>query len=237
MKKLLFAVFSFAFISAQAQTADDVIQKYTNNMGGMDAINKITTIKMTGTFSSQGSDFPLTSQILNGKGMRTDVDVMGSTVTNCYFNGKGWKINRFAGAPTATEVSGTELSDFKAQSNLANQLMDYKARGHQVEMQGEENVDGVKSFKIKLTNKDDGKATTYFLTIADYTLIKSVATREIQGQDVVVETYYSDIKEFGGVKLFMSRSLKIEGQEFQAIHFDNIELNVTVDEKIFEMPK
>jgi hypothetical protein len=237
MKKILFALLSFAVVSAQAQTADDVIQKYTSNLGGLDPINKITSAKMTGTFSSQGSDFPLTTQILNGKGMRTDVDVMGSTVTTCYYNGKGWKINKFAGAPTATDVSGTELSDFKAQSNVANQLMDYKARGHQVEMQGEENVDGVKAFKIKLTNKDDGKPTTYFLTIADYTLIKSVSTRAIQGQEVEVETYYSDIKEFGGVKFFMSRSLKIEGQEFQAIHFDNIELNVTIDEKIFEMPK
>ena len=237
MKKILFALLSFAVVTAQAQTADAVIDKYTANMGGLDAFNKITSAKMTGTFSSQGSDFPLTTQIFNGKGMRTDVDVMGSTVTNCYFNGKGWKINRFAGAPTATEVIGNELSDFKAQSSLANQLMDYKARGHQVEMQGEENVDGVKAFKIKLTNKDDGKTTTYFLTIANYTLIKSVSSRAIQGQDVEVETYYSDIKEFGGVKFFMSRSLKIEGQEFQAINFDNIELNVTIDEKIFDMPK
>jgi hypothetical protein len=237
MKKLLFAVLSFVVVSARAQTADDVIQKYSANMGGLEAFNKITSAKMTGSVAAQGGEFPLTTQIINGKGMRTDVDVMGSSVTNCYYNGKGWKINPYAGAPTATEVTGTELSDFKAQSYLTNQLMDYKARGHQVEMQGEETVEGIKAFKIKLTNKDDGKVTTYFLAIADYTLIKSVATREMQGQDVEVETNYSDIKEFGGVKFFMSRSQKIEGQEFQNIKFDKIELNVTIDEKIFEMPK
>jgi hypothetical protein len=237
MKKLLFAVLSFAVVSAHAQSADDVIQKYTTNMGGLEAINKITSAKMTGTVTTQGMDLALTTQIINGKGMRTDVEVMGSSVTNCYYNGKGWKINPYAGAPTATEVTGNELSDFKAQSSLANQLMDYKARGHQVEMQGEETVEGIKTFKIKLTNKDDGKVTTYFISTTDYTLIKSVGSREIQGEEVEVETYYSDIKEIGGVKFFMSRSQKIEGQEFQAIKFDKIELNVTVDEKIFEMPK
>ena len=237
MKKILLALLSFAFISAHAQTADEIIQKYSAAMGGLDAFNKITSAKLTGTFSSQGSDFSLTTQIINGKGMRTDVDVIGQSVTNCYFNGKGWKINPFAGAPTATEVSGNELSDFKTQSNLATQLMDYKAREHQVEMTGEETVEGVKTFKIKLNSKDDGKVTTYFISSSDYTLIKSVTNREFQGQDMEVETYYSDLKDFGGVKFFMARSSKIQGQEFQNIKFDKIELNVTIDEKIFDMPQ
>jgi hypothetical protein len=237
MKKLFFAVLSFAVVSAQAQSADEVIQKYSANMGGLEAFNKITSAKMTGTFSSQGQDFPLTTQIINGKAMRTDVDVMGQSVTNCYNNAKGWKINPYQGVLTATEVTGNELSDFKVQSSLANQLMDYKARGHLVEMLGEETVEGIKTFKIKLTNKDDGKATTYFIATADYTLIKSATDRTIQGQEMEVESYYSDLKEIGGVKFFMARSSRLEGQEFQNIKFEKIELNVAIDEKIFEMPK
>ncbi len=237
MKKILFAFLSFVLVSAHAQTTDDIIQKFSANMGGLDAFNKITSAKMTGTVSMQGNDLSLTTQIINGKAMRTDVELQGTAVTNCYYNGKGWKINPFQGATSPTEVTGSELNEFKTQSMLANQLMDYKARGHQVEMQGEEAVEGVKTFKIKLTNKDDGKATTYFISIADYTLIKSVATREMMGQELEVETYYSDLKETGGVKFFMSRSQKINGEEFQVIKFDKIELNVAIDEKIFAMPK
>ena len=104
-------------------------------------------------------------------------------------------------------------------------------------MQGEETIEGIKTFKVKLTNKDDSKVTTYFLSISNYTLIKSVATREMQGQEVEVETFYSDLKEFGAVKFFMSRSQKMNGEEFQVIKFEKIELNVPVDEKIFEIPK
>ena len=237
MKKIFIVVLSFAVVSAHAQTADAVIQKYTANMGGLEAFNKITSAKMTGTYSTQGNDIALTTQIINGTGMRTDLELMGQAVTNCYFNGKGWKINPFQGVTTATEVTGSELNDFKAQINLANQLMDYKARGHLVEMQGEETVEGIKTFKIKLTNKEDGKLTTYYISIADYTLIKSATDRTLQGQEMEVESYYSDLKEIGGVKFFMARSSRIEGQEFQSIKFDKIELNVTVDEKIFEMPK
>ncbi len=237
MKKIFFAVLSFAFISAHAQTADDVIMKYTSNMGGLDAFNKITTAKMTGTYSTQGNDIPLTLLIINGKAMRNDLEVMGQAIVNSYYNGKGWKINPFAGASTATEVTGSELNDFKAQSNLVNQLMDYKAKGHQVEMQGEETVEGIKTFKIKLTNKDDGKVTTYFISVADNILIKSATNRTIQGQEMEVESYFSDLKDIGGVKFFMTRDSKVGGETFQTVKFEKIELNVNIDEKIFEMPK
>lgn len=237
MKKLLFVFFTLASVCSYAQSADAVIQKYAANMGGLEAFNKITSVKMTGTVSAQGMDLPVTTQILNGKGMRTDVEVMGNAIVNCYANGKGWKINPYAGAPEPTEVTGTELADFKAQSNVANPLMDYKARGHQVEFLGEENVDGTKAFKIKLTNKDDGKATTYFISIVDYTLLKTISSREMRGEEVEVETFFSDMKEFGGAKFFMTRVQKIEGEEFQSIRFDKLELNVPIDEKIFEMSK
>src|SRR5690349_12342931 len=102
MKKILFAILSFAFISANAQTADDVIQKYTAAMGGLNAFNALKTAKMTGNVSAQGMDLPLTIQIINGRAMRSDVSVMGQSITNSYKDGKGWKINPFAGVSTAT---------------------------------------------------------------------------------------------------------------------------------------
>ena len=237
MKKLLVAVLSFAVVSAHAQTADAVIQKYSANMGGLEAFNKISSVKMTGSYSTQGNDFPMTLQIINGNAMRTDVDVMGQGVTNVFYNGKAWKVNPFAGVTTPTEVTGLELTDFKSQSNLATQLMDYKARGYAVEMQGEEDVQGIKTFKVKLTNKDDSKVTTYFISTKDYTMIKSVTARDMQGKTMDVESYYSDLKEFDGVKFFMLRESKVDGEIFQTVKFDKVELNIKIDEKIFEMPK
>lgn len=233
MKKLFFAILSFAFISANAQTVDDVIQKYSEAMGGLNAFNKITSAKMTGTVTAQGNDLPVTIQIINTKAMRTDVAVMGQAIVNVYNKGKGWKINPFTGAATATDVTGTELTDFKAQANLANHLMDYKNRGHQVELAGQEDMNGMKVFKIKLTNKDDGKLTTYFINSADYMLVKSITKKEIQAQDYDVETYYTDVAEISGLKFLRTRIQKIDGQEFQTIKLDKIELNVPVDEKIF----
>jgi len=234
MKKILFAILSFAFVSANAQTADDVIQKYSKAMGELAAFNAIKTMKTTGTITTQGVDLALTSQIINGKAVRSDVQAMGQSVINSYKDGKGWKINPFAGVTTITDMTPEELIDFKSQSMIANQLMDYKARGHKVELQGQEDVEGVKTYKIKLTNKDDNKVTTYFISVTNNTIVKSVSTRQLQGQDIEIETFYSDIKDFNGLKFPVVRTQKMQGQVFQEIKIATIEFNVPIDEKIFD---
>ena len=234
MKKIIFAILSFAFVSAKAQTVDDVIQKYSKAMGGLAAFNAVKTMKTTGTITTQGVDLSLTSQIINGKAVRTDVQAMGQSVINAYKDGKGWKINPFAGVTTISDMTPEELIDFKSQTRIASQLMDYKARGHKVELQGQEDVEAIKTYKIKLTNKDDNKVTTYFISVADNTIIKSVSTRQIQGQEIEIETFYSDIKDFNGLKFPMLRTQKMQGQVFQEIKIANIEFNVPVDEKIFD---
>ncbi|MEO7983281.1 MAG: hypothetical protein ABI688_04285 [Bacteroidota bacterium] len=236
MKNLLVILFSFVFISANAQTADEVIQKYSAAMGGLEAFNKINTAKLTGTLRTQGRDLPITTQIVNGKSMRADVQVIEQSVNNVYNNGKAWKINPFAGAPTATEVTGSELITFKAQASLANNLMDYKSRGHQVELIGQEDVDGIKTYKIKLTNKEDGKITTYFISTVNNMLVKSVSKKDIAGSEYDAQTFYSDIKQISGLQFCMHFITKVEGQVFQEVTYQKIELNVPVDEKIFIKP-
>jgi hypothetical protein len=82
MKKIFVLLFALVFIKAQSQTVDEIVQKYANAAGGLDNFKKIKTAKFTGTASAQGNEFPLTVQIINGRAMRTDVEVMGQTVTN-----------------------------------------------------------------------------------------------------------------------------------------------------------
>lgn len=234
MKKLLLSLLSFAFISVHAQTVDDVIKKYSDALGGLDAFNKVKTVKMTGTISQQGAEIPFTTEIVNGKSMRVDAEFSGQAIVNVYHEGKGWKINPFAGVTTATDVTGSELNDFKAQASIANNLMDYKSRGHKVELMGEEIINGIKTHKIKLTAAEDSRITYFYINSTDYLLAKSVTTRDFGGQTAEVETFYKDMKDFAGLKFSMTRTQEVQGQEFMSITMSNVELNVTVDDKIFQ---
>lgn len=234
MKRFLLLLSFFIAGVIQAQTADEVIQKYTAAMGGLDAFNKITSAKITGNIISQGMPMPLTIQLINNKAVRTDVDAMGQEIVTVYNNGSGWKINPYTGAETATELAGQELIDARLQTSLVNNLMDYKKRGHSVELAGQEDVEGIKCYKIKLVSADDKKTMLYFINTADYLLIKTTTTREMQGQEMEVETFYSDLKDVSGLKFYMMRSQKIQGQVFQEVKLEKVELNVPIDENIFK---
>ncbi len=237
MKRIMLLLCICAAMIAQAQTASEVIEKYTKTMGSLEGYQKLKTVKMTGTLTAQGMDLPITIQIVNGKGVRSDLEVMGTPVISGYRDGKGWKQNQFAGFPDPTEVTPAELADMKVQVFITSAIMDYKARGHQVELQGQEDVGGTKAFKIKLTAKEDGKVSYYYFSTADYSLIKSVTDREMGGASMAVETWYSDLKEVNGLKFYLSRSQKVGGEEVQAVKFDKVELDLPIDEKIFDMPK
>jgi hypothetical protein len=233
MKKIFVLLLALVFIKAQAQTVDDIVQKYTNAAGGLDNFKKIKTAKFSGTATAQGNDFPLTVQIINGRAMRTDVEVMGQTITNAYKDGKGWKINPYAGAPTATDATPEELNEFKIQGSLISQLMDYKDHGYKAELLGQEDVQGAKTYKIKLTTEDN-RTTTYFIDTSTYALVKTAGKRNLMGQEMDLETFYSDVKDMGNIKFSMTRSVQSGGQTLQEVHFDKVELDVPIDEKIFD---
>jgi hypothetical protein len=233
MKKIFVLLLAFAFIKAHSQTVDEIVQKYSNAAGGLDNFKKIKTAKFSGTASAQGQEFPLTVQIINGRAMRTDVEVMGQTITNAFKDGKGWKINPYGGAPTATDATAEELNEFKIQGSLISQLMSYKDNGYKAELLGQEDVQGAKTYKIKLTT-DDNKTTNYFIDANTFALVKTVGMRNLMGQEMELETYYSEVKDIGNIKINMMRSVQSGGQTLQEVHFDKVELDVPIDEKIFD---
>lgn len=237
MKKIFSLILSVAFISAHAQTADDVVSKYIDGMGGLDAYKSIKTAKLTGNVSQQGMDIPLTVQIINGRAERTDVTVMGSDITSACKDGAGWSVNPLQGGSDAKPLEGEMLKQEKSKCDLVSSLMGYKEKGNTIELEGKEDVDGAGCYKIKLTAKEDNSVTQFFINASTYELVKSISTVSMMGQEAEVETYYSDLKPVGKVKMFYTRTQKVEGQVVAEIKFDTIEIDIPIDEKIFDMPK
>jgi outer membrane lipoprotein-sorting protein len=142
-------------------------------------------------------------------------------------------VNPFQGIDSPTDVEGAELTDLKSQSNIAGSVMDYKEQGNKIELMGQEKVEGVNTYKLQLTAKEDGRITTYYIDASKYEMVKSVTSRELMGQNVDVETVFSNPKTFAGLKFYMTRVQSINGSVYQSITLSNVELNVQVDEKIF----
>src|SRR5674476_1174766 len=96
-----------AFISAislQAQTADDIINKHVDAIGGKDVLSKVKSIYFEGTANAMGADYPTTTTILAGKGFKTVTTVNGSDIIQCFTDSSGWSLNPMSGQTEATTL-------------------------------------------------------------------------------------------------------------------------------------
>ena len=106
MKLLKIALLTFitatGFINASAQTADEIINKYIDAMGGKEKISQIKTVYIEGEMDIMGNKAPSLTYIVNGKGYKSEVDFNGAKIISVYTDKGGWTLNPMAGQSVPT---------------------------------------------------------------------------------------------------------------------------------------
>lgn len=222
-------------IAAQAQTADEVIAKHLDAVGGKEKLAGITSVKMTSTNVIMGNEAPATIVILNGKGFRSETEMMGSKMIQVFTDKGAWMVNPMSGASDPQEVPAEQAKQGQGQIYIAP-LLNYAANGSKVEYLGQEKLGNVNAYKIKLTDKN-GMPTTYFFDPSTYYLVQAVRSGEMMGQPIEITLTYSDFKktDYGWV---VPQTTEINlGQFAITSKLKNIEINAPVDAALFEMKK
>lgn len=237
--KLLRSVFVLAFvlpfIYLQAQTADEIVTKNIDAIGGKEIISKITSQVVESDLSVMGTTLTSTSTLLVGKGFKNVSNFNGQDIVQCITPTGGWMINPLQGMADAQALPDDQVKAAQSALYIGGDLFDYKTRGSKVELAGRENVDGVNSYKIKLITKD-GKETVYYIDPTTYYVVKRQSTSNINGEDVMAETTFSNHKktDFGLVMPYTT----VSNQGFEiTITVNKVEFNKEIDPKIFEMPR
>lgn len=233
MKKLRISLFALVAIvslqSVKAQTADEVIDKYIDALGGKEKLMSLKSVKMTGNLNVQGIDVGITSTVLNGVGSRNDISVPGMgegfQVVNTT---KGWNFMPFQGQTSPEEVSAEQLKSSQGLLDLQGALFNYKEKGSQVELMGKEKIGSAECYKLKLTNKA-GKISNFFIDGATWYRVKTVSKITTPNGEEDMETEYSDFKKTDEGFVFPFSQTNPRG----VILFSSIETNKPVDEKIF----
>jgi hypothetical protein len=229
-KKLLFAGLAFATLSVSAQTADEIVAKNIEAMGGAAKLATLTSVKMSGTMSAQGQDFPITFTTVHQKGVRIEFEIMGTSNYYVANAEKGFVFMPIAQMQEPKEMEADQYSSFVKQMNLQGAFTNYKEKGTKIELAGTEKVDGAEADKLKATNKE-GKTTTYFIDKKTSRLVKTIGTgKGPDGTEMEMETTFSDYKQNEGGYWFAYSTTTPNGP----LTFEKIETNVKVDESIFK---
>jgi outer membrane lipoprotein-sorting protein len=221
------------FGTIQAQTADEIIAKYIDAVGGKDKLSQIKTIYMENTNHVMGNDGPSTINAVDGLGYKIVSEINGQTIIMVITNKGGWQVNPYAGAATPTPMPDEIFKQSKSKLDVRGPLYDYAAKGNKVELLGKEGG----AYKLKLTDKDN-QESTILIDTSTYYMTKLTNSANFMGQTIELSTAFSDFKK-GDMGLVFPYALEISygGQFTVSSTVNKIELNKTIDPAIFVMPK
>jgi hypothetical protein len=233
MKNLMiFAFFIFCLVAAQvsfAQTTDEIVEKFITAQGGKEKMLALKTVKMTGGLSVQGADVALTINRKHMVGARTDISVMGTENYQLTTPDKSWSYMPIQGQSAPEEASEEQHKSMVGSLDLQGVLVNYKEKGHAVELKGKETVNGTECYKIAITTKS-GKSLTYFVDVKTDRLLKVISKAMRNGEESEVETVFSDYRQTKDGYWFAFAMTSPQGD----VSYSSIEANVTIDDSIFK---
>lgn len=250
MKKVTLLLTAFitltAFTGSFAQTAEEIVSTYIENIGGQEEWSKVKSMKATGIGRQQGVDYPFTFTTLRDGRTLINIDLQGRQFTVEAFDGETqWAMNFQTQKPEASDSETSLNYKNRSKDNMPDAFMNYKEKGYEIELLGEEDFDGTSCYKIKLTKTPmlvDGvekeNIETYYFDKDNFVPI-AMESVMMSGpaSGATSTTIFTDYQEENGLYMPYSVVTKFNGQAMFEMVMKEVEFNVEVDESIFEMPE
>ncbi|CAN5613355.1 hypothetical protein BH10BAC2_BH10BAC2_06050 [soil metagenome] len=221
-------------IMVRAQTADEIIAKHIEAVGGKETITKITSVIIESGTEVMGNQSSAKTYIVNGKAYRNELDFNGQSLVQVVTDKGGWAINPFTGGSDPAAMAPEEFNSNADLIYAGDPLVNYAANGGNVELAGQEKIGDINAYKIKYTNKYNVEILYYIDPATSY-IIQASKKANVMGQEVTVNTTLSNYQktDFG---IMMPYTINIDmGQFAMQINTKKVEINKAIDEKIFEM--
>jgi hypothetical protein len=236
LRKVLVGLAAALAVPASAQTVDELVAKANEARGGVAKIKAVQSVRMTGRMTmGPNAEAPITLEMKRPRSTRMEFTVQGQTGVQAYDGKQAWGIPPMGSRKP--EPRRYELArKTHERAYLEGPLVDYKSKGHQVELVGKETLEGKEAWKLKLTPKA-GDAQYIFLDASSFLEIRNETHRLVRGQEIDILSTFSDFKESGGVVWPHRIQAGPKGRpEKQVLSFDKIEVNVPIDDARFKMP-
>jgi hypothetical protein len=223
--------------SPATPSADQIIARYVQRVGGMDKIQAVNTLRRTGKLTqTNGGEAIVVSENKRPNKVRQDFTLQGMTAISAYDGTTGWRISPFQGKKDPEAMSEDDVKGMIEASDLDDPLINYQQKGNTVVVLGKDDVEGTETYKLLLTLKD-GTECTYYLDTDSGVPIKIETKRIIRGAPQETEEFLGDYKEVDGWYLPFSIESGAKGSSQHAkITYDRIEANVPIDDQRFAMP-
>jgi hypothetical protein len=222
--------------AARAQTVDEIVARHIEARGGYERIKAIQTIRITRTVATPFSNVKVVISKKRPQLYRADQTVPGQPPTPRAVNAEaawdtaqGKVVLRPADAAAETrEIDG----DFDGL------LVDWKAKGHTVVLEGQEPISGNNTYKLKLTTKS-GVVRYVYLDAQTFLDRRHTGVLKAPGRQEQFVMDFSNWRPIEGVLFPMNLDEDRTGRgitQSYATYTEKIELNVPLEDALFATP-
>ncbi len=222
---------------AQAQTVDEILAKHFETMGGLEKIRALNSMRVTGTMTMGPSmEAPITLERKRPGKRRIEFTVQGMTGVQAFDGEKGWSVMPFMGKKDPEPSTDEDNKEAQDDADFDGALVDWKTKGHTVELVGKEPVEGADTYKLKITKKN-GNIEYQYLDAETYLLVRNEGKVKRRGTEIEGESTFSDYKDVQGYMMPFTMEQGAKGMPHkQRMTFSKIEVNVALDDSRFVMP-
>ncbi len=222
---------------ASGQTADELIAKNIAAKGGLEKIQAIQTLRLTGNLDAGGFKAAVGQENKRPGQVRQTFSLQGMTNITAYDGSAGWAVRPFGGKKDPALLGEDDMHGLLLDADLDGPLVDYKAKGNTVEYLGMDQVDGDDAYKLKVTLKN-GDIIYYYLDPETCLEIRKEFQFHIRGSVREFASEMGSYKPVAGVMFPFSVASgpKNNPDNWATVTFDKIEVNVALDEADFALP-
>jgi outer membrane lipoprotein-sorting protein len=222
--------------AASDPTVDEIVARHIAARGGLKKIRAIQTLREKGHVTAGANREALVTRELK-RPSRTRFEFTLQGVTGVFVSDgqHGWRVSPFEGDAGPSPLPDEAVKEAAEQADIEGPLVDWKAKGHQVELAGRETVDGREAFKLKITLKS-GAVRYEYLDVKSLYRVRADSTRQVRGHPVQIQTTFGDYKKTGGVAFPHLIEVSAVGRPQRLrVVLDSVEINPPLSDALFEM--
>jgi hypothetical protein len=219
-------------------TVDAIVARHLAARGGREALANVRTLRMTGhAAAGPGREAIVRREIARPGRIRTEFEFQGMTGVFAWDGSVGWRVSPLDGSFEPEPLPAADAAVAAEQADIEGPLVDWKAKGHAVELVGSEALPSGTAHELKVALKSGGVRRVW-VDAATGLVVRTESTRRWRGREVKVEIVFGDYRETAGVTFARSIETGVEGRPGRLrIVVDSVETNVALDDARFRMPR
>jgi outer membrane lipoprotein-sorting protein len=242
-------------------SAAEIVDKTVAARGGLEAWRAVKTLSLKGVLQAGGNNEPTLSVPVPGhkpgeplsttrlqeqaklpfvmdlkrpRKMRMEIQFNGKTAVQVYDGTNGWKLRPFLNRHDVEPYTAEERKDAALQADLDGPLVDYAAKGTQIQVEGTEKVENRDTYKLKLTLKG-GQVQHVWVDAQTFLEAKIEGTpRRLDGKYHPVATYFRDYRQVSGLVVPYVLETAVDGvKQTEKIEIESVTVGPKLDDSLF----